>query len=78
MLGLYESLDHVLLLEYYLLFLRGEELMARSRVDALDAQRQALQDVILGSAAGLRQTWAEEFQGGALGAPPHLGPLPTC
>ena len=72
LLGLYESLDHVLLLEYYLRFLGGGALIPATTVDELDRQRRALQNVIESSAAQLRQTWAETYDDGT------LGPVPTC
>ena len=78
LLGLYESLDHVLLLEYYLRFLGGEALIPATTVDELDRQRRALQNVIESSPAQLRQTWAETYDDGTLGRAPTLGPLPTC
>jgi hypothetical protein len=59
LLGLYESLDHVILLEYYLLFLRGEGYVSGSYANELDAKRAELERVILERCDELRAEWRE-------------------
>ncbi len=59
LLGLYEAMDHIILLEYYLLFLRGERLVSPERADELDAKQRELEQVILERCEDLRAEWRE-------------------
>lgn len=54
LLGLYEALDHVALIEYYLLFLDEEALLPPGMAGALERERAAAQAAILAAVEGLR------------------------
>jgi hypothetical protein len=59
LLGLYEASDHIILLEYYLLFLRHEGLVSAERADELDTKRRELEQVLLARCDELRAEWRE-------------------
>jgi hypothetical protein len=54
LLGLYEALDHLALIEYYTRFLRGEALLPADVAGALDRERAAVQATIVAALDELR------------------------